>query len=59
MGGAAKFALGLLLIWLSMVCFFFAFHPNGVAGVSNPSDALKWLIGEFNKSSGGSDSSGG
>lgn len=51
MGQAAKMALGLVLIWIGLVCFYFAFHPNGVQlngnPVSNPAEALKWLIQEF------------
>lgn len=51
MGQSAKFALGLVLIWIGLVAFYFAFHPNGVQlngnPVSNPSEALKWLIQEF------------
>ena len=58
MNGAAKMALGILFLWLSMVAFFFAFHPNGVTlngkNVSNPVEALQWLIQEFQKISGGS-----
>jgi hypothetical protein len=57
MNGAAKFGLGILLIWLSMVAFFFAFHPNGVIlngeQVKNPVEALQWLIQEFQKITGG------
>lgn len=56
MNGAAKFALGIVLLWLGMLAFFFAFHPNGVVlngkKVSNPVEALKWLIQEFQKVSG-------
>lgn len=64
MNGAAKFALGIVFLWLSMLGFFFAFHPNGVVlngqKVSNPVEALQWLIQEFQKVSGNStpDSSG-
>jgi hypothetical protein len=53
MNGAAKFALGIVLLWLGMLAFYFAFHPNGVVlngeKVSNPVEALKWLIGEFQR----------
>jgi hypothetical protein len=56
MNGAAKFALGIVLLWLGMLAFFFAFHPNGVVlngkKVSNPVEALQWLIQEFQKASG-------
>jgi hypothetical protein len=57
MGGAAKLALGLLLLWISMVCFYFAFHPNGVTligqPVANPSEAFQWLIQQFQTVAGG------
>lgn len=56
MNGAAKFALGIVFLWLGMVAFFFAFHPNGVVldgkKVSNPVEALQWLIKEFQRVSG-------
>ena len=52
MSGGAKFGLGVLFLWLAMVCFYFAFHPNGVSGVTNPSSALKWLIQEFQSATG-------
>ena len=45
-GGATNFAVGLLLLWLSALCFFFALHPGG-QGFKNPVDALKWMITEF------------
>lgn len=56
MNGAAKFALGIVLLWLAGLCYFLAFHPNGVvlngAKVSNPVEVLKWLIQEFGKATG-------
>lgn len=56
MNGAAKFALGIVLLWLGMLAFFFAFHPNGVTldgkKVSNPVEALQWLVKEFQRVSG-------
>jgi hypothetical protein len=56
MNGAAKFAFGIVLLWLAGLCFFLAFHPNGVVlngqKVSNPVDVLKWLIQEFGKATG-------
>jgi hypothetical protein len=36
-----------------MVCFFFAFHPGGVQGVSDPNTMLQWLMGEFENTAGG------
>ena len=56
MNGAAKFALGIVALWLAGLCFFLAFHPNGVVlngqKVSNPVEVLKWLIQEFGKATG-------
>lgn len=58
MNGAAKFALGIVFLWLGMLAFFFAFHPNGVIlngeKVSNPVQALQWLIQQFQRVSGAS-----
>lgn len=58
MNGAAKFALGIVFLWLGMLAFFFAFHPNGVTldgkKVANPVEALQWLIQEFQRVSGAS-----
>ena len=51
-GSASKFALGLVMIWGAMVAFYFAFHPNGVSGVTNPATALQWLIKEFQHNTG-------
>lgn len=41
--------MAILLMFLSMTCFFFAFHPGGVENVHNPDTALKWLMGEYDK----------
>jgi hypothetical protein len=49
MGDGTRFAIGLVIMWLAFLFFYFAFHPNGVPGVNNPAGALKWLIGEFQK----------
>jgi excisionase family DNA binding protein len=46
-GNASSFAIGLLILWLAGVSLFFALHPQGVAGINNPVDALKWMISEF------------
>ncbi len=42
-----RFAIGLLILWLAFLGFFVALHPNGIANVTNPVEALKWLIDEF------------
>lgn len=56
MSDATKFAISILLLFLSMICFFFAFHPGGVvytdssggsATVSNPQNALEALSQAF------------
>jgi hypothetical protein len=52
MGDGTKLAVAILVMWLSLVFFFFAFHPGGVSGVSNPIQMLKWLIDEFQKLTG-------
>ena len=49
-GGATNFAVGLLLLWLAALCFFFALHPGGVGSIKNPVDAIKWMIDQFQKS---------
>jgi hypothetical protein len=49
MGDGTRFAIGLVIVWFAFLFFYFAFHPNGVSGVNNPVEALKWLIGEFQK----------
>jgi len=48
MGGGTKLAIGILVMWLAMLFFFFAFHPGGVNLASdNPVGMLKWLMSEF------------
>jgi hypothetical protein len=53
MGDGARLAIAILVLFLAMVAFFFAFHPHGVANpdgtnVNNPGDILKWMFGAFN-----------
>jgi len=55
--GSSKLAVGILVMFIAMVFFFFAFHPGGVAGpnganVSNPTEMLQFLISEFQKGAG-------
>jgi hypothetical protein len=55
--GSSKLAVGILVMFVAMVFFFFAFHPGGVAGpnganVSNPTQMLQFLISEFQKGAG-------
>lgn len=61
MSKGTRFALALILLWASMVCFYVAFHPGGVQvpgpdpdskkGTShtarNPADVLKFMFGLF------------
>jgi hypothetical protein len=47
-----RFALAILVIFGALVMFFFAFHPGGVEGVTNPGEMLQWLFGEFNNVTG-------
>jgi hypothetical protein len=52
MSGGTKLALAILIMWIAMVAFFFAFHPSGVvdstgANIQNPLGILKWLADQF------------
>lgn len=51
MEGGTRLAIAILMIFLAMVAFFFAFHPNGVENVHNPDTALQWLMGQFDVAS--------
>lgn len=51
MEGGTRLAIAILMMFLAMLCFFFAFHPGGVENVHNPDSALQWLMGEFDKAS--------
>lgn len=53
MGGGSRLAIAILILFLAMVCFFFAFHPGGVQGVSDPNTMLQWLMGEFQNTASG------
>jgi len=53
MGNGTRLAIAILILFLAMVCFFFAFHPGGVQGVSDPDTMLQWLMGEFENTSSG------
>lgn len=50
--GGIRFAIGLLIFWGAFLLLFIALHPNGISGANNPTDALKWLIKEFQTVSG-------
>lgn len=47
MGDSTRLAIAILVLFLAMVAFFFAFHPGGVQGVSDPDTMLQWLMGEY------------
>jgi hypothetical protein len=50
MTDATRLAIAILVLFLAMVAFFFAFHPNGVVlakGSQNPGGALEWLANQF------------
>jgi len=51
MENGTRLAIAILMLFLAMVAFFFAFHPGGVENVTNADTALQWLMGEFDKSS--------
>lgn len=53
MSDGTRLAIAILVIWVAMVFFFFAFHPGGVKNVSNPGQMLKWLVDEFANLAGG------
>lgn len=53
MSDGTKLAVAILVMWIALVFFFFAFHPGGVKNVSNPGQMLKWLIDEFGRLTGG------
>lgn len=57
MGDGTRLAVAILMMFLAMVAFFFAFHPHGVENVTNPDTALQWLMGEFTTASGGGNAS--
>jgi hypothetical protein len=48
MGDAGRFALAIAILVFAFIAMFFAFHPGGVEGVTNPVEMLNWLINEFN-----------
>lgn len=59
MGDGAKFALALIIFLLAFIAFFFAFHPGGVQGVSDPDTMLEWLFGQYQVTATGQQGEGG
>lgn len=57
MGDGARLAIAILVLFLAMVCFFFAFHPGGVQGANNPADILKFMFTQFDQTSNGTGAS--
>lgn len=53
MGDGTRLAMAIAMLFLAMVAFFFAFHPQGVTGVTNPKTALQWLETQFQTTAGG------
>lgn len=58
MGDGARLAIAILILFLAMVAFFFAFHPSGVANadgtpVKNPVEILQWLFGQWDTTTSG------
>lgn len=53
MGDGTRLAIAIAILFLAGVAFFFAFHPSGVAGATNPDNALEWLMNEFQATAGG------
>jgi hypothetical protein len=52
MGDGTRLAIAILVMFLAGLAFFFAFHPNGVQGATNPDNALSWLFTAFSTTSG-------
>jgi hypothetical protein len=53
MGDGVRLALAIAVLFLAGIAFFFAFHPNGVTGATNPDNALEWLMSAFNTTAAG------
>jgi hypothetical protein len=47
MGDGVRLAVAILILFIAMVAFFFAFHPGGVQGVSDPATMLQWLMKQW------------
>jgi type II secretory pathway component PulC len=64
MGDGTRLAIAILILFLAMVAFFFAFHPSGVANangqpVNNPNEILQWLFGQWDTTVSGNTSTAG
>ena len=58
MGDSTRLAIAILMLFLAMVAFFFAFHPGGVQGVSDPDTMLQWLMKGFTSTAEGQGTTG-
>lgn len=52
MGDGNRLAIAIAVLFLAGIAFFFAFHPSGVQGATNPDNALSWLMNEFQTTAG-------
>ena len=52
-GDGTRLAVAILVFFLAMLAFFFAFHPGGVEGVSDPATMLQWLMKQWDATSQG------
>jgi len=52
MGEGNRLAIAIAILFLAGIAFFFAFHPSGVQGATNPDNALSWLMNEFQTTAG-------
>jgi hypothetical protein len=53
MGDGVRLAIAIGVLFLAGVAFFFAFHPSGVEGATNPDNALSWLMSQFQETAAG------
>jgi hypothetical protein len=52
MADGTRLAVAIMMLFLAMVAFFFAFHPGGVVGISDPDTMLQWLTAQFQNTAG-------
>jgi len=61
MGDGTKLAIAIMMLLIAGICFFFAFHPNGVdldTYGDNPDGILQFLIDQFNATATGANVNG-
>jgi hypothetical protein len=59
MGNTTRLAVAIIILMAAMVAFFFAFHPGGVQGVSDPDTMLQWLMQSWDNTASGGTANGG